>query len=67
MASRASRRQSHTGPSIVSLNWGPWGEVGMAREGTIAHAAALRDGEFPLKVSKRGHAQNNKAHKDAYA
>ena len=36
---------------MIALNWGPWGEVGMARLGTKAHAMALRSGELPLSTA----------------
>ena len=34
--------------NVVAVNWGPWGEAGMASPGTKAHAQALRDGDTPL-------------------
>lgn len=34
--------------NVISINWGPWGEAGMAGTGTKAHAQALRDGDQPL-------------------
>ena len=37
------------GPCILAMNWGPWGDAGMAAAGTKAHAQALRDGDTPLK------------------
>ncbi|KAJ1629982.1 hypothetical protein T492DRAFT_1006546 [Pavlovales sp. CCMP2436] len=38
-------------PPIVAVNWGPWGEVGMAAAGSKAHAQALRGGELPLPTA----------------
>jgi acyl transferase domain-containing protein/non-ribosomal peptide synthetase component F/acyl carrier protein len=35
-------------PRVVTLNFGPWGEVGMAKEGTKAHALSLASGETPM-------------------
>jgi len=35
-------------PRILTLNFGPWGEVGMAREGTKAHQLSLQSGELPM-------------------
>ena len=37
---------------VITVNWGPWGEVGMAREGTKAHAISLRGGDFPLATAE---------------
>jgi len=39
---------SAEGTRILTLNFGPWGEVGMAREGTKAHALSLASGETPM-------------------
>eukprot|EP00746_Dinoflagellata_sp_MGD_P131788 gnl/MRDRNA2_/MRDRNA2_65538_c0_seq1.p1 gnl/MRDRNA2_/MRDRNA2_65538_c0~~gnl/MRDRNA2_/MRDRNA2_65538_c0_seq1.p1 ORF type:complete len:655 (+),score=128.61 gnl/MRDRNA2_/MRDRNA2_65538_c0_seq1:248-1966(+) len=33
---------------FVAVNWGPWGEVGMAKAGSKAHEVALKDGDRPL-------------------
>ena len=33
---------------LVCLNFGPWGEVGMAAAGTKAHALAVAEGDTPL-------------------
>ena len=35
-------------PVLVSVNWGPWGEVGMAKVGSRAYNLALQHGEVPL-------------------
>jgi len=35
---------------IVAINWGPWGEAGMAKVGTKAHEQALREGDTPLST-----------------
>jgi len=34
---------------FVCLNWGPWGEVGMARRGTKAYEMSRRSSEIPMK------------------
>jgi len=45
---------SDTGPDgsppcrVIAINWGPWGEVGMAKVGTKAHELALKEGDHPL-------------------
>jgi NAD(P)-dependent dehydrogenase (short-subunit alcohol dehydrogenase family) len=36
------------GPNVVGVNWGPWGEAGMAAVGTKAHQLSLANGELPL-------------------
>jgi nucleoside-diphosphate-sugar epimerase len=36
-------------PTVLAMNWGPWGEAGMAAAGTKAHEQALRDGDIPLR------------------
>ena len=38
-------------PKLLTLNFGPWGEVGMAREGTKAHQLSLQSGELPMASS----------------
>ena len=38
-------------PLVLTLNFGPWGEVGMAREGTKAHQLSLASGELPMASS----------------
>ena len=35
---------------IASISWGPWGEVGMAKEGTKAYSSAVADGDTPLRT-----------------
>ena len=39
---------SNLSGKIVTINWGPWGEAGMAGPGTKAHAQALKEGDYPL-------------------
>lgn len=36
---------------IIAVNWGPWGEAGMAKVGTKAYEQAVREGDTPLKTS----------------
>jgi len=36
---------------VLAINWGPWGEAGMAKEGTKAHELAMRDGDRPLPTA----------------
>eukprot|EP01052_Picozoa_sp_SAG31_P018907 SAG31_NODE_1358_length_8643_cov_11.893375_3_plen_267_part_00 len=43
--------QSHTTPPLLVMNWGPWGEAGMAAEGTKAHALSIANGEMPLSTA----------------
>lgn len=33
---------------IITINWGPWGEAGMAKVGTKAYDLAVREGDTPL-------------------
>lgn len=33
---------------VLTINWGPWGEAGMAAKGTKAYTQAMKDGDFPL-------------------
>lgn len=40
---------------FVSINWGPWGEAGMAKAGSKAHAVALKDGDRPLTTKMAVH------------
>jgi len=35
---------------IITINWGPWGEAGMAKVGTKAYELAVREGDTPLKT-----------------
>lgn len=46
---------SSQGPSaacrIITVNWGPWGEAGMAQEGTKAYEQAVKEGDTPLSTS----------------
>lgn len=42
----------HTcGTSLVAINWGPWGEAGMAAKGTKAYDMAVKTGELPMDTS----------------
>lgn len=36
---------------FISVNWGPWGEAGMAQKGTKAYEQALEEGETPLSTA----------------
>jgi len=36
---------------VLAINWGPWGEAGMAKQGTKAHELAIRDGDRPLQTA----------------
>ena len=36
---------------LVTVNWGPWAQVGMAAIGSKAHEQALKDGELPLATT----------------
>ena len=47
----AVQRALDVPPLVLTLNFGPWGEVGMAREGTKAHEQSLRSGERPMASS----------------
>lgn len=44
----AVQRALDVPPLVLTLNFGPWGEVGMAREGTKAHELSLKSGERPM-------------------
>eukprot|EP00040_Diaphanoeca_grandis_P024578 m.135297 g.135297 ORF g.135297 m.135297 type:complete len:2787 (+) comp29787_c4_seq1:169-8529(+) len=33
---------------VLTINWGPWGEAGMAAKGSKAYAQAIKDSDFPL-------------------
>lgn len=35
---------------ITTVNWGPWGEAGMAQEGTKAYEQAVKEGDTPLST-----------------
>merc|ERR1719421_1542279 len=37
---------------FIAVNWGPWGEAGMAKVGTKAHEVALKDGDRPLSTKE---------------
>jgi len=36
---------------ILSCNWGPWGEVGMAKVGSKPYNQALKNGELPMETN----------------
>lgn len=36
---------------IITINWGPWGEAGMAKVGTKAYEQAVKEGDTPLKTA----------------
>jgi len=36
---------------IIAINWGPWGEAGMAKVGTKAYEQAVREGDTPLSTA----------------
>jgi len=36
---------------VITVNWGPWGEAGMAKVGTKAYEAAVREGDTPLRTA----------------
>jgi len=36
---------------FVTVNWGPWGEAGMAQVGTKAYEQAVKEGDTPLKTA----------------
>jgi len=36
---------------VVTVNWGPWAEAGMAKEGTKAYEAAVAEGDTPLPTA----------------
>ena len=36
---------------IVAVNWGSWGEVGMAAKGTKAYEIAMKQGDLPMSTS----------------
>ena len=42
--------ENENGVRFVCLNWGPWGEVGMARRGTKAYEMSRRSSEIPMKT-----------------
>jgi acyl carrier protein len=35
-------------PPMLTINWGPWGEAGMAAPGTKAYSQAIAEGDRPL-------------------
>lgn len=49
---RPATSETSAPPRVIALNWGPWAEVGMAREGTKAYKMAVRSGELPLPTAK---------------
>jgi len=36
---------------VLAINWGPWGEAGMAKVGSKAYAQAVAEGDTPLSTS----------------
>merc|ERR1712032_545160 len=36
---------------IISINWGPWAEAGMAKVGSKAYEVALAEGDRPLPTA----------------
>ena len=36
---------------VLAVNWGPWGEAGMAKVGTKAYQQAVEEGDTPLPTS----------------
>eukprot|EP00931_Biecheleriopsis_adriatica_P089661 TRINITY_DN6374_c0_g2_i1.p1 TRINITY_DN6374_c0_g2~~TRINITY_DN6374_c0_g2_i1.p1 ORF type:complete len:2763 (+),score=637.33 TRINITY_DN6374_c0_g2_i1:1190-8290(+) len=36
---------------LIVVNWGPWGEAGMAQVGTKAYEQALKEGDTPLSTA----------------
>jgi hypothetical protein len=36
---------------VLTINWGPWGEAGMAAVGTKAYEQAVKEGDTPLSTS----------------
>ena len=42
--------KSYTQIPIIGCNWGPWGEVGMAKIGTKAYDQSLRGGQLPMQT-----------------
>jgi len=36
---------------VLAINWGPWGEAGMAKVGTKAYEQALAEGDRPLSTA----------------
>jgi acyl carrier protein/NAD(P)-dependent dehydrogenase (short-subunit alcohol dehydrogenase family) len=45
-----SQDDESTYPTIA-VNWGSWGEVGMAKEGTKAYDTSIRQGDLPMSTS----------------
>lgn len=36
---------------VIAVNWGPWGEAGMAKVGTKAYEQAVKEGDTPLSTA----------------
>jgi len=36
---------------FITVNWGPWGEAGMAQVGTKAYEQAMKEGDTPLRTA----------------
>eukprot|EP01046_Picozoa_sp_COSAG06_P062109 COSAG06_NODE_13884_length_1209_cov_1.302703_1_plen_359_part_01 len=45
----SSCSSSSAGMKMISVNFGPWGEAGMAAEGTRAHQLSLESGQTPMR------------------
>jgi len=50
MAAFSGSRSGDSPCPIITINWGPWGEAGMAKVGTKAYEQAVREGDTPLKT-----------------
>ena len=49
--SKGDKENSLSSVPIVTVNWGSWGEVGMAAKGTKAYETALKQGDFPMSTN----------------
>eukprot|EP00403_Amphidinium_massartii_P032452 CAMPEP_0178449714 /NCGR_PEP_ID=MMETSP0689_2-20121128/42718_1 /TAXON_ID=160604 /ORGANISM="Amphidinium massartii, Strain CS-259" /LENGTH=2729 /DNA_ID=CAMNT_0020075091 /DNA_START=53 /DNA_END=8243 /DNA_ORIENTATION=+ len=36
---------------VIAVNWGPWGEAGMAKKGSKAYEQAVKEGDTPLSTA----------------
>eukprot|EP00930_Biecheleria_cincta_P009311 TRINITY_DN11101_c0_g2_i1.p1 TRINITY_DN11101_c0_g2~~TRINITY_DN11101_c0_g2_i1.p1 ORF type:complete len:2749 (+),score=545.09 TRINITY_DN11101_c0_g2_i1:120-8366(+) len=51
-AGEASLAEGDRAPCrLIAVNWGPWGEAGMAQVGTKAYEQALKEGDRPLSTA----------------
>merc|ERR1719335_1119793 len=50
-SSSSSKPRTSLPCRIITINWGPWGEAGMAKVGTKAYEQAVREGDTPLKTA----------------